>query len=105
MNTAATLERQSRSQASAERSDSTIHIRAPKHTKELIDSAASVEGKSRTDFILDSARKHAIDVLLDQRLFVLDSSRYDAFMAVLDNPPPAREKLKALMRKRPLWQK
>jgi uncharacterized protein (DUF1778 family) len=88
-----------------ERSDSTIHIRAPKQTKELIDAAASVAGKSRTEFILESARQHATDVLLDQRLFVLDSDRFDAFMSALDNPPPPGAKLKALLKRRPLWQR
>lgn len=102
----AVLERNTpRSQARAEqRRDSTIHIRAPRHTKELIESAASVVGKSRSEFILDSARKHAIDVLLDQRLFVLESDQYDAFMKALDDPAPAGTKLKALMKRRPRWQ-
>lgn len=105
MATTATLERPSqRSRAVAGRSDSTIHLRAPQQTKELIDSAASVVGKTRTEFILESARKHAVDVLLDQRLFVLDADQYDAFVQALDNPPPAGPKLKALMTRRPLWQ-
>lgn len=87
------------------RADSTINIRAPKQTKELIESAASVEGKSSSEFILDCAKKHAIDVLLDQRLFVLEPKKFDAFVRVLDNPPLAGPKLKALMKRRPLWQK
>jgi uncharacterized protein (DUF1778 family) len=37
--------------------------------------------------MIDSARREAIDVLLDQRLFVLDAERHDAFMHALDNPP------------------
>ncbi len=85
--------------------DATIHIRAPRQTKELIETAASVVGKSLSEFTLESARKHAVDVLLDQRLFVLDSDQYDAFIKALDNPPPAGARLKALMKKRPLWQK
>ncbi len=102
----AVLERpQQRSRARAERRDSTIHIRAPRQTKELIESAASVVGKSRSEFILDSARKHAIDILLDQRLFVLDADQYDSFMKALDNPPPAGPKLKALMKRQPRWRR
>ena len=58
-----------------------------------------------SEFTLESARQHAIDVLLDQRLFVLEPEQYDAFMQALDNPPPAGSKLKALMKRRPLWQK
>lgn len=89
----------------ARRRDSIINIRAPKQTKELIESAASVVGKSRTEFILDSACKNAIDVLLDQRLFVLDPAQYKAFAEALDNPPPAGPKLKALMKRKPRWHK
>jgi uncharacterized protein (DUF1778 family) len=85
--------------------DSTIHIRAPKKTKELIEAAASSAGKSLSEFMLDSARRQAVDVLLDQRLFVLEPAQYAAFMQALDNPPPAGPKLKALMKRRPLWQK
>jgi uncharacterized protein (DUF1778 family) len=85
--------------------DATIHIRAPRRTKELIETAASVVGKSLSEFTLESARQHATDILLDQRLFVLDSDRYAAFMRALDNPPPPGPGLKALMKRRPLWQK
>ena len=85
--------------------DATIHIRAPKRTKALIEAAAASIGKSLSEFTLESARQHATDVLLDQRLFVLESDRYAAFVQALDNPPPAGPKLKALMKRRPLWQK
>lgn len=84
--------------------DATIHIRAPKKTKEIIESAAASAGKSLSEFVLDSARQQAVDVLLNQRLFVLEPDRYAAFTKALDNPPPAGPKLKALMRRRPLWQ-
>ena len=47
--------------------------------------------------MIDSARKIAIDVLLDQRLFVLDPGRYDAVQA-LDNPPAPGPKLRYLLR-------
>lgn len=82
-----------------------INLRIPDKTRDLIDTAASVVGKSRTEFMLDSARQHAIDVLLDQRLFVLDPEKYDAFERMLDNPAPPGPRLKALMRKKPLWEK
>jgi uncharacterized protein (DUF1778 family) len=87
------------------RETGTINLRVPERTRQLIDTAAAVVGKSRTEFMLDSARQHAIDVVLDQRLFVLDAEQYDAFVRVLDNPPPAGAQLKALMKKRPLWEK
>ena len=87
------------------RSEANIHIRATVEIKHLIDTAATAVGKTLSEFVLDSARQHAIDVLLDQRLFVLDPEKYDAFISALDNPPPAGAKLKALMKRKPLWQK
>jgi uncharacterized protein (DUF1778 family) len=87
------------------RSETNIHIRAPRQIKQLIETAAVAVGKTLSEFMLDSARQHAIDVLLDQRLFVLEPEKYDAFISALDNPPPAGAKLKALMRRKPLWQK
>jgi uncharacterized protein (DUF1778 family) len=91
--------------ARTDRRDATIHIRAPRQTKELIESAATVVGKTRSEFILDSARKHAIDVLLDQRLFVLEPRQYEAFLSELDNPAPPGPRLKALMKRKSRWQK
>src|SRR6266436_4324531 len=97
--TTAGLERPpTRPRARVSRSSANIHIRASQQTKELIDTAARAVGKTLSEFVLDSARQHAIDVLLDQRLFVLDADKYDAFVSTLDNPPPAGPALKALMK-------
>lgn len=81
-----------------------INLRIEAHTRQLIDDAAAILGKTRTEFMVDSARRQAIDVLLDQRLFVLDSERYDAFMRALDNPPAPGPKLRSLLRRVPAWQ-
>ncbi len=82
-----------------------INLRIESNTRQLIDDAAAVLGKTRTEFMIDSARRQAIDVLLDQRLFSLDSDRYDAFMRALDNPPAPGPKLRSLLRRIPAWQK
>jgi uncharacterized protein (DUF1778 family) len=103
---AAVLERPSPERVRARsRRDTTINIRMETETRDLIDKAAAVLGKSRSDFMVESARQHAIDVLLDQRLFVLNSDQYDAFVKALDNPPAPNAKLKALMKRRPVWEK
>lgn len=83
----------------------TINLRIETQTRQLIDDAAAVLGKTRTEFMIESARRQAIDVLLDQRLFVLDADRYDAFMHALDNPPAPGPKLRSLLRRIPAWQK
>lgn len=94
-----------RSRAREQKSGANIHVRVSQQTKQLIDSAASAVGKTLSEFVLDSAQRQAINVLLDQRLFILDAERYDAFLSALDNPPPAGKALKALMRRQPQWQR
>lgn len=80
-----------------------INLRIETGTRKLIDDAAAVLGKTRTEFMVESARRQAVDVLLDQRLFTLDAKRYDTFMQALDNPPAPGPKLKALLRRVPAW--
>lgn len=82
-----------------------INLRVEAHTRQLIDDAAAILGKTRTEFMVESARRQAIDVLVDQRLFVLDPRRYDAFMHALDNPPAPGPKLRSLLRRVPAWRK
>lgn len=83
----------------------TINLRVEGQTRQLIDDAAAVLGKTRTEFMIESARKQAIDVLLDQRLFVLEPDRFDAFVEALDSPPAPGPKLTALLRRVPAWKK
>jgi uncharacterized protein (DUF1778 family) len=83
----------------------TINLRVPQVTRQLIDTAAAVVGKSRTEFMLESARQHAIDVLLDQRLFVLNADQHDAFMNALENPPLPNAELKKLLSSKSPWEK
>jgi uncharacterized protein (DUF1778 family) len=82
-----------------------INLRIESNTRQLIDDAAAILGKTRTEFMIETARRQAIDVLLDQRLFVLDAKRYDAFVHALDNPPAPGPKLRSLLRRAPAWQK
>ena len=91
--------------SSAADTKGSINLRIETHTRQLIDDAAAILGKTRTEFMIESARRQAIDVLLDQRLFALDSERYDAFMHALDNPPAPGPKLRSLLRRVPAWRK
>jgi uncharacterized protein (DUF1778 family) len=82
-----------------------INLRIETGTRQLIDDAAAILGKTRTEFMVESARRQAVDVLLDQRLFMLDSARYDAFMQALDNPPAPGPRLRSLLGRAPAWRK
>ena len=62
-----------------ESKEAPINIRAKASQRDLIDMAANLVAKSRTDFMLDAACREAQDILLDQRLFIVDDEQYDAF--------------------------
>ena len=89
---------------SSPRSDN-INIRVTPETLGLIDRAAQATGKTRTAFILDTVRKAAESTVLDQRLFLLDDGQWQNFVALLDAPPQANERLDALLARRPAWEK
>ena len=80
-------------------------MRIEASTRALIDEAAAMLGKTRTEFMIDTARRRAIDVLLDRRLFTLEGAAHDGFVQALDTPPAPGPKLRALMARKPVWAK
>lgn len=83
----------------------TINLRASAHLRDLIDRAAALLGQNRSEFMLDSARLRAEDVLLDQKLFSLDEKQYEDFLNLLDEPPKPTEELRRLLSARAPWEK
>lgn len=64
-----------------------VNLRMRIDTRELIDRAAKAHGKSRSEFMIDAARRAAEDALLDQTMVRVDPKTYDHFLKVLDQPP------------------
>jgi uncharacterized protein (DUF1778 family) len=85
--------------------DEKINLRLSRNVKTLIDAAAEMTGKSRTEFVIESARQHAVDVLLDQRLFELEPGQWKAFEHALAEPPMPGSALRRLLAKKPPWEK
>ena len=75
----------------------TISMRIPPDTRDLIDRAAKATGRTRTDFMLETARKAAEKTLFDQRFFYLDAAEYAAFLEALDAPPRDLPELRKLL--------
>lgn len=103
MTAAATLRRHDPARPS--RRGVIINLRATEAWRSLVDRAASLLEKTRTDFIIEATRRQAEDVLLDQKFFELDEERYRAFLNILDNPPPPNEELRKLMNRKAPWHK
>jgi uncharacterized protein (DUF1778 family) len=73
--------------AAARSSDATakpVNLRIREETRLLIDRAARAQGRSRSDFMIEAARRAAEEAILDQTVLHLDSQDYDAFLAILD---------------------
>jgi uncharacterized protein (DUF1778 family) len=81
-----------------------INIRVKPQARSLIDRACAITDKRITDFVLDAACREAEDVLLNRRLFNLDTTAYQAFVAALDAPIQSNPDLKALLSRKPLWE-
>jgi len=90
--------------AETENRSVTINIRAPRQQRDLIDRAAESIGKTRTEFMLDAARRAAEDTLLDRRVFFADAATFDRVMAILDAPAQADSRLVNLMKRGSPWE-
>jgi uncharacterized protein (DUF1778 family) len=77
--------------------DAAINLRTKPEQRDLIDQAAAMLGKNRSDFMLEAACDRAQSVLLDQVFFRLDAGLFKAFMKQLDASPAPNEGLKRLM--------
>ncbi len=82
----------------------TINLRAQAPQRSLIDQAARVTGKSRTDFMLEAACERAQQVLLDQTVFALDTAHFKRFQVLLDTPVAHGAALRKLLRRQAPWE-
>jgi uncharacterized protein (DUF1778 family) len=83
----------------------TLNIRIQPELRGLIDRAAELAGKNRTDFVLDAARHAAENALMDRTVFVIDPKAYAEFLARLDAPPRPNARLRRALETRAPWEK
>lgn len=83
----------------------TLNIRIKPEDRNLIDRAARIRGKNRTDFILDAVRSAAEDALYDQAIIKMAPENYIKFLARLDMQPSPNSRLRKTMRTSPPWEK
>jgi uncharacterized protein (DUF1778 family) len=83
--------------------DATINVRVQAAQRDLIDRAAAVAGKSRSEFMLESACEKAKNIILDQTFFQLDPEQYEQFLAMLDRPCGDDQVLRDLLHTKAPW--
>ena len=64
-----------------------VNLRIPREAQLMIDRAAKLSGKNRTEFMVEAAVAAAEDKLLDQAHIALDAGQYAKFLDLLDRGP------------------
>jgi uncharacterized protein (DUF1778 family) len=82
-----------------------LNMRVLPETRSLIDLAAELLGKNRTDFVIDAARQAAQNALLDRTVIPINDKAYAAFVALLDAPPQPNERLRKSLQTPASWDK
>ncbi len=80
-----------------------LNLRIKPELRGLIDRAAQLAGKNRTDFVLEAARRAAEDALLDRTVFSVSPKAYAEFLKRLDAPPQPNDRLRRTMQARAPW--
>ncbi|API55395.1 hypothetical protein BMW22_28215 (plasmid) [Rhizobium leguminosarum] len=80
-----------------------LNMRIKPATRNLIDRAAEMLGKTRTDFMLEASERRAEEVLLDRTIFTVSAEIYAEYLARLDAPTQPNERLKRTMSTKAPW--
>jgi uncharacterized protein (DUF1778 family) len=88
----------------AKRKDYPVSMRLPEADLAIIDRAARLRGRSRTDFVREAAMQAAEEVVLQTLPIRMSPEGFQAFMDVLSEPAqPVPEMVEALKRPAP-WE-
>jgi uncharacterized protein (DUF1778 family) len=82
----------------------TLNLRIRPEERGLIDRAATLTGKTRTDFVLEAAGQAAEEALLSRTVFSVSREAYPQFLARLDEAPQPNERLRRTMQAVPPWE-
>ena len=83
----------------------TLNLRIKPELRGLIDRAAELTGKNRTEFVLNAARHAAEDALMDRTVLAVSAKAYAEFLARLDAPPRPNARLRRALRTAAPWEK
>ena len=88
----------------AKRKEHPLSMRLPETDIAIIDRAASLRGRSRTDFVREAAVRAAEDVLMETAPLRMSASGFKAFMAALAGPATPVAEMVDLFRRAAPWE-
>jgi uncharacterized protein (DUF1778 family) len=86
------------------RKEHPLSMRLPEADIAIIDRAATLRGRSRTDFVRDAAVRAAEDVLMETMPIRMTPAGFKAFMAALSGPAAPVPELVELFRRTAPWE-
>jgi uncharacterized protein (DUF1778 family) len=88
----------------AKKKDHPLSMRLPEADIAVIDRAARLRGRSRTDFVREAAVQAAEDVLLERSLVRMSSSGFNDFVKALSGPATPVPEIVDLLRRPAPWE-
>lgn len=88
----------------AERKEYPISMRLPEADVAMIDRAASLRGRSRTDFVRDAAVRAAEEVVMEQGLIRMSPEGFAGFMEILAAPAAPVPEMVELAKRPAPWE-
>ena len=92
------------SRRATKRKEHPLSMRLPDADIAIIDRAARMRGRSRTDFVREAAVRAAEDVLLEGTIFRMSRSGFNAFMKALAEPAKAVPEMVELLKRPAPWE-
>jgi uncharacterized protein (DUF1778 family) len=86
-----------------QRKEYPLSMRLPQGDIAVIDRAAEIRGRSRTDFVRDAAVRAAEEVLLEDTLLRMTPSGFRAFMAAIARPATAVPEFVEVLKRAAPW--
>lgn len=83
--------------------DAAISLRPTPEQRDLIERAATLLGKHRSEFILEAAGERAREVVMDRVFFSVDGHKFQQFTALLDVAQAPNAGLERLLSVRASW--
>jgi uncharacterized protein (DUF1778 family) len=88
----------------AKRKEHPLSMRLPEADIAIIDRAATLRGRSRTDFVREAAVRAAEDVLMETVPVRMSPAGFKAFMAALSGPATTVPEIVELFRRAAPWE-
>src|SRR6185437_8176260 len=89
----------------AERKEHPLSMRLPEADVAIIDRAAGLRGRSRTDFVREAAVRAAEEILMDNVLVRMSPAGFKAFTAALSGPAKAVPEMVEIIKRPAPWEK